>query len=61
MARYQRLSLPHFPLHIVQRGHARQPIFVELTDYEYYLFKIPTGAMFGLDFPEGPIECVCEL
>jgi putative transposase len=37
MPRYQRLFLPHMPLHIVQRGHDRQPVFVERADYQYYL------------------------
>ena len=40
MPRYRRLFLPHFPLHIVQRGHDRQPVFVERVDYEYYLSNL---------------------
>ena len=40
MPRYHRLFLPHFPLHVVQRGHDRQPIFVERADYEYYLSNL---------------------
>jgi putative transposase len=37
MPRYPRLFLPEMPLHIVQRGHDRQPVFVQAADYEYYL------------------------
>ena len=40
MPRYPRLFLPHMPLHIVQRGHDRQPVFVERKDYEYYLANL---------------------
>lgn len=40
MPRYHRLFLPYMPLHIVQRGHDRQPVFVERTDYEYYLANL---------------------
>jgi len=38
--RYRRLFLPNTPLHIVQRGHDRQPVFVARTDYEYYLANL---------------------
>ena len=37
MPRYPRLFLPGLPLHIVQRGHDRQPVFVQAADYRYYL------------------------
>lgn len=37
MPRYPRLFLPDIPLHIVQRGHDRKPVFVEPADYQYYL------------------------
>lgn len=37
MPRYPRLFLPDIPLHIMQRGHNRQPVFVEPADYRYYL------------------------
>lgn len=37
MPRYPRLFLPDIPLHIVQRGHDRKPVFVEPADYPYYL------------------------
>ena len=29
--------LPGIALHIVQRGHDRQPVFVNASDYRYYL------------------------
>jgi putative transposase len=32
-----RVVLPHYPHHIVQRGHNRQVIFAEPRDYERYL------------------------
>ncbi len=37
MPRYPRAFLPGIPLHIVQRGHDRQPVFVNAADYRYYL------------------------
>ena len=37
MPRKARILLPHTPHHIVQRGHNRQAVFVELADYQYYL------------------------
>lgn len=37
MPRYPRLFLPDLPLHVVQRGHDRQPVFVQSADYRYYL------------------------
>ena len=37
MARHPRLFLPHMPLHIVQRGHNRNAVFIQQTDYAYYL------------------------
>ena len=37
MPRYPRLFLPDMPLHVVQRGHDRQPVFVQSADYQYYL------------------------
>jgi putative transposase len=37
MARNPRLFLPHMPLHIVQRGHDRNAVFVQQADYAYYL------------------------
>jgi putative transposase len=40
MPRYARLFLPGIPLHIVQRGHDRNAIFVARDDYRYYLDNI---------------------
>ena len=37
MPRLGRIVLPHYPHHVVQRGHNRQPIFAEPQDYERYL------------------------
>ncbi|MCD1649295.1 transposase [Marinobacter adhaerens] len=37
MPRQARVIVPGFPHHIVQRGHNRQPVFVERRDFEYYL------------------------
>ncbi|MDX1516297.1 MAG: transposase [Woeseiaceae bacterium] len=38
--RYPRIFVPEIPLHIVQRGHDRQPVFVERRDFEYYLANL---------------------
>lgn len=40
MPRYHRLFLPDMPLHIVQRGHDRQPVFIDRADYQYYLSNL---------------------
>jgi putative transposase len=37
MGRPPRLLLPGFPHHIVQRGHNRNAVFIEASDYAYYL------------------------
>jgi putative transposase len=37
MPRMARVVLPHYPHHIVQRGHNRQVIFAERQDYQRYL------------------------
>ncbi len=37
MPRTGRIVLPHYPHHIVQRGHNRQVVFAEPADYERYL------------------------
>ena len=37
MPRKGRIVLPHYPHHIVQRGHNRQVVFVDSMDYRYYL------------------------
>jgi putative transposase len=38
MPRRARLILPNSPLHIVQRGHNRQPCFFADDDYRYFLY-----------------------
>ena len=40
MARRPRVFVPGYPHHIVQRGHDRSAVFVEPTDYEYYLANL---------------------
>ncbi len=37
MPRKPRFYLPHIPEHIVQRGHSREPVFFEESDYSAYL------------------------
>ena len=37
MPRTGRLVLPGYPHHIVQRGHNRQIVFIEESDYQHYL------------------------
>lgn len=37
MARLPRLYLPDQPLHVIQRGNNREPIFAEDADYHFYL------------------------
>lgn len=37
MPRMARVVLPHYPHHVVQRGHNRQVIFAERQDYQRYL------------------------
>jgi len=40
MPRLPRLFLPEVPLHIVHRGHDRQPVFIRPRDYQYYLDNV---------------------
>lgn len=40
MPRYPRVFLPDMPVHIVHRGHDRQPIFSRPGDYSYYLANV---------------------
>jgi len=40
MPRVRRLVVPHYPHHIVHRGHNCQPIFAERTDYESYFARL---------------------
>lgn len=37
MPRIGRVVLPNYPHHIVQRGHNRQDVFAQESDYEYFL------------------------
>ena len=37
MPRKRRFYLPNIPVHIVQRGHSREPVFFEKNDYVAYL------------------------
>lgn len=37
MLRTARIVIPNYPHHIIQRGHNRQTVFTEDTDYLYYL------------------------
>lgn len=37
MPRKPRFFLPGIPVHIVQRGHSREPVFFEDSDYSAYL------------------------
>ncbi len=37
MGRQPRVFIPGYPHHIVQRGHNLNAVFVEASDYEYYL------------------------
>ncbi len=37
MPRMARIVLPHYPHHIVQRGHNRQVVFAQPRDYERYI------------------------
>ena len=37
MARLPRFYLPGQPLHVIQRGNNREPIFAADADYHFYL------------------------
>ncbi|MEO6623662.1 MAG: transposase [Burkholderiaceae bacterium] len=37
MARLPRLAIAGYPHHVLQRGHNRQPIFLDLADREFFL------------------------
>ena len=37
MPRQARLVIPHFPHHVIQRGHNRQVVFAGDDDYLFYL------------------------
>jgi len=42
--RKPRFYLPGIPVHIVQRGHSRQPVFFENDDYHTYLHWLSEAA-----------------
>jgi putative transposase len=44
MPRKPRFFLPGIPVHIVQRGHSREPVFFEDNDYSAYLHWLQEGA-----------------
>lgn len=37
MPRYPRVFVPDLALHVVQRGHDRQPVFIQDSDFRYFL------------------------
>ena len=40
MPRMARLVLPNYPHHVVQRGHNKQVVFVDASDFEHYLTNL---------------------
>ena len=40
MPRKPRFYLPRVPVHVVQRGHSRDPVFFEDKDYATYAYWI---------------------
>jgi putative transposase len=40
MVRQARMAVPHVPHHIIQRGHNRQPCFLDEYDYRRYLQQL---------------------
>ncbi|MEQ1600278.1 MAG: hypothetical protein ABL885_00760 [Methylophilaceae bacterium] len=40
MARIPRFYLPDQPLHVIQRGNNRDPIFAAEADYHFYLRRL---------------------
>ena len=44
MPRKPRFFLPNIPVHIVQRGHSREPVFMEGGDYSVYLHWVGEAA-----------------
>jgi putative transposase len=45
MPRKSRFFLPGVPVHIVQRGHSREPVFYEGSDYQTYLYWLGEAAL----------------
>ena len=43
MARLPRLSVPGYLHHVIQRGHNRQPVFVDAADYQAMLAMLGEG------------------
>ncbi len=43
MPRKPRFFLPDVPVHVVQRGHSREPVFFEDNDYFTYLHWLGKG------------------
>ena len=44
MPRKPRFFIPGVPVHIVQRGHSREPVFFDDSDYHVYLNRLKEGA-----------------
>jgi putative transposase len=44
MPRKPRFYLPHVPVHVVQRGHSRNPVFFEAQDYATYAHWLKEAA-----------------
>ncbi|MCG7988080.1 MAG: transposase [Candidatus Thiodiazotropha weberae] len=44
MPRKRRFYLPGIPVHVIQRGNSRQPVFFESDDYQAYLGCLKEGA-----------------
>ncbi len=44
MPRKPRFVIPGVPMHIVQRGHSREPVFFEDADFAAYLYWLGEGA-----------------
>lgn len=44
MARLRRLALPGFAHYVIQRGHNRQPVFLDATDRSLYLSALAAAA-----------------
>ena len=44
MPRKPRFYLPNVPVHIVQRGHSREPVFFEDQDYATYVHWLKEGS-----------------
>ncbi len=44
MPRKPRFFIPGVPVHIVQRGHSREPVFFEDADHQAYLYWLKEGS-----------------